>query len=84
MSKPRDLTAPRATIARMRRRKLVISLEVGTVALAKNARRVKRVEFEDGSWVGNNPDDEAKCLRGHVGTIEQVAVNVVQPVKASQ
>lgn len=66
----------------MRRKKLFISLEVGAVLGVKAARRVKRVEFEDGSWVGNDAEDEAKCLPNHVGTIEQVTAQAVQPVKA--
>jgi hypothetical protein len=68
----------------MRRKKLVISLEVGAVLNLEAAKKVTLVRFEDGSWVGDNVADEERCLRGHVGTIEQVTVNVVQAVKPAK
>lgn len=68
----------------MRRKKLSIVLEVGAVLPVRAAKKVRLVQFEDGSWVGNDPDSEKKCCRGCVGTIEQVTATVVQPVKPQQ
>lgn len=66
----------------MRRRKVILSIEVETVLTIGELKKLSRVHLlrSDGAFqfLSTNEDDEKESFPGCVGTIKQVHVNVVK------